>query len=381
MVKRYTLGRAGAFVMLGLAVAACDEKTAGPPPAPPPPEVAVVEVQPQRVGLTTELPGRTAAYRVAEVRPQVGGLIQKRLFTEGTDVKAGQQLYQIDPAPYAAELQKARAELEKAEATARAARLKAERYRKLVSGDVVSRQTFDDAVAADAEADAAIGVARAAVEVARINLDYTKVLAPISGRIGASAVTEGALVTASQTAALATVTQLDPINVNITQSSAELMRLRRDIDSGRVEKAPVATVRLKIDGLQTYEIPGTLQFAEVTVDPSTGSVRLRAEFPNPQGVLLPGLFVRAVVEQAVRDETLLVPQQSLVRRPDGSAIVWVVDAENKVAPRPVQVGQALGDRWLITEGLSAGDKVVVQGLQRLKPGIPVRVAAPPPAKS
>jgi len=381
MPKQFALLRAATFVALTAVLAACDDKSAAAPTAPPPPEVSVVTVQPQRMAVSTELPGRTAAFRVAEVRPQVSGIIQKRLFVEGGEVKAGQQLYQIDPAPYAAALQSARAELNKAEATARAARTKAGRYSELVNRDVVSRQSFEDVVAANEQAAAQVGIAKAAVESARINLDYTKVLSPIAGRIGGSVVTEGALVTAGQAASLATVTQLDPIYVDVTQSSADLMRLRRDIAEGKLHGADdtQAPVSLKLDGGQIYSEPGKLQFSEVTVDPSTGSVRLRAVFPNPRNELLPGLFVRATIDQAVKDDALLVPQQALTRRPDGSALVWVVDGESKVAPRPVTAPQALGDKWLITAGLQPGEQVVVQGLQKIKPGISVRTVSAQPA--
>ncbi len=354
-------------------LAACDERSAAAPPPPPPPEVAVVAVAPQRMPVTTELPGRTAAFRVAEVRPQVNGIILKRLFVEGSEVKAGQQLYQIDPAPYAAALQSAKAELAKAEATAKSARTRAVRYRELVNRDVVSRQAYDDVMAAEEQTQAQVGVAQAAVETARINLDYTKVFAPIAGRIGGSSITEGALVTANQATPLATVTQLDPIYVDITQSSTELMRLRRDIAEGRLQGADRerAPVTLTFDG-QAYPEPGKLQFSEVTVDPTTGSVRLRAVFPNPRQELMPGLFVRALVAQAVKDDALLVPQQAVTRRPDGSAAVWVVGADDKVTARTITAPRAIDDQWLVTAGLEAGERVVVEGLQKIKPGIQVR---------
>jgi membrane fusion protein (multidrug efflux system) len=377
--------RTAALLCLLAPLAACNEQSAAavPPAPPPPPEVSVVTTQPQRVPVATELPGRTAAYRVAEVRPQVNGIILKRLFVEGGEVKAGQQLYQIDPAPYAAALQSARAELAKAQAAAKAAATKAARYKELVNRDVVSRQAFEDTIAAEEQTEAQVAVAKAAVEAARINLDYTKVFAPIDGRIGGSSLTEGALVTANQVTPLATVTQLNPIYVDVTQSSADLMRLRRDIAAGRLSggDGAKAAVRLKLDGEQAYPEQGVLQFSEVTVDPTTGSVRLRAVFPNPQQELLPGLFVRAIVEQAVKENAILVPQQSLVRAADGSTSVWVVGADNKVAARRVTATQALADQWLITSGLEGGERVVVEGLQKIRPGIEVRAVQAAPTRA
>lgn len=377
MLKIGTFVRTATLVLLAGVLAGCNETTAAAP-APPPPEVSVVTVQPERLAVTTELPGRTAAYRVSEVRPQVTGIILKRLFVEGGEVKGGQQLYQIDPAPYAATLASARAELAKAEAAAKAARTKAARYQELVTRGTVSRQAFEDVTATHEQAVAQVAVAKAAVDTARINLDYTKVFAPISGRIGGSALTEGALVTANQATPLATVTQLDPIYVDVTQSSSDLMRLRRDIAQGKLQGADgsQAPVTLKLgDGGESYPEQGRLQFSEVTVDQTTGSVRLRAVFPNPRQELLPGLFVRAVISQAVREDAVLVPQQAVTRRPDGSAAVWVVGADDKVAPRVVVAAQALGDKWLVTSGLQGGDRVVTEGLQKIKPGVEVRTVA------
>ncbi len=360
---------------LVLALAACDNKPATPPPSPPP-EVKVVTMTPERVAVTTELPGRTSAFRVAEVRPQVSGIILKRLFTEGGPVKAGEALYRIDPAPYAAALQSAKAALTKATATANAAAVKAKRYRELVNRDVVSRQAFDDVMAAEAESAAQVGVAKAAVDTAKINLMYTNVLSPLDGMIGSSAFTEGALATANQTAPLATVTQLDPMYVDVTQSSAELLRLRRAIAAGTLQGADAAQapVTLRLDDGQLYAEKGKLQFSDVTVDPTTGSVRLRAVFPNPQHDLLPGLFVRAVIEQAVQDNALTVPQTALVRQPDGSAAVWVVDPDNMVSLRSITVGATQGATWRVTNGLTAGERVVTEGLQKIRPGMKVRFA-------
>lgn len=376
------MGRSASILVLFavlLALGACDDKTqAAGPPQGGPVEVSAVVVERRTVPLSTELPGRTAAYRVAEVRPQVGGIVLKRLFEEGAEVKAGQQLYQIDPATYQAAVQSANADLAKARATLKSTEAKTARYADLVQINAVSRQDYDDMVATQDQARAQILVVQAALETARINLDYTKVLAPISGRIGKSAVTEGALVTANQIAALATITQLDPMYVDVSQSSAELMRLRQAVAAGTVQQGETqAAVRLIVDGAgQPYGQDGKLKFSDVTVDQSTGTVQLRAVFPNPAGELYPGLFVRARVEQGARDNAILIPQQALVRNPDGSAAVWVVGADNRVAPRPVTVGNAVGDKWLVESGLEAGDRVVVAGLQKIRPGAEVRIAAP-----
>jgi len=368
---------------LVLAMAACDGKQQQAAPQRPPVEVSVVTVEPQRVALFTDLPGRTSAFRVAEVRPQVNGIVLKRLFQEGSDVTAGQQLYQIDPATYRAAMASAQADLAKARANLKSIEAKAARYADLVQINAVSRQDYDDIVASLDQAKAQILVAQAGVETTRINVEYTKVYAPISGRIGKSNVTEGALVTANQAAALATVTQLDPIYVDVSQSSSDLMRLRRAVASGRMQqgKADQAPVTLTLDGAsQPYEIAGQLQFSDVTVDPTTGSVQLRAVFPNPRHDLYPGLFVRARVEQGVREQAILVPQQSLVRTPDGAAMVWVVGADGKVNPRPVEVGQVSGDKWIVDGGLQPGETVVTEGLQKIGPGAEVHVAAPAAAK-
>lgn len=360
-------------VSLALALSACDDKKQSAPP-PAPVEVSVVTLQPQRIPLFTELPGRTSAFRVAEVRPQVSGIVLKRLFEEGSEVKAGQQLYLIDPATYQAAVQSAQADLAKARANLKSVEAKATRYADLVKINAVSRQDYDDVVASLDQAKAEIMVAQAAVDTARINLNYTKVYAPIDGRIGKSSVTEGALVTANQTTPMATITQLDPIYVDVSQSSSELMRLRKAVSAGLVQQgqADQASVTLTLDGsTQAYDQPGQLQFSDVTVDQTTGSVQVRAVFPNPRKELYPGLFVRARVEQGARDNALLVPQQALVRNADGSAAVWVVGADNKVAPRPVTTAQAVGDKWLINDGLQAGDRVVTEGLQKIRPGAEV----------
>lgn len=370
------------LAVFALAAGGCDDgkKASATPPAPPPPEVSVLTVAPRDVAVTIDLPGRTVAYRVAEVRPQVGGIIQKRLFQEGAEVKAGQQLYQIDPASYQAALASAQADLAKSRASLKSVEAKAARYAELVRINAVSRQEYDDAVASLDQAKAQILVSEAAVQTAQINLAYTKVYAPISGRIGRSSITEGALVTASQSTSLATITQLDPIYVDVSQSSSDLIRMRREASRGQQRAVEAAPVSLLLDGTsQTYEQPGRLQFSEVTVDQTTGAVQIRAMFPNPRHELYPGLFVRARVEQGMREQVLLVPQRALVRNADGTTSVWVVGADSKVAPRPVKVGPAIGEDWLIEDGLASGDVVVIEGLQKIRPGVPVRVAAPPSA--
>lgn len=369
-------------LLLALSAAACGDSQQAAAPAAAPIEVTTFTVQSADIPLSTELPGRTAAFRVAEVRPQVSGIVLKRLFEEGSEVKAGQQLYQIDPATYQAAVQSAQADLVKARATLKSVEAKAARYAELVKINAVSRQDYDDTVATLDQAKAQILVAQAALETARINLNYTKVYAPIAGRIGKSSVTEGALVTANQTTTMATITQLDPIYVDVSQSSSELMRLRRAMAAGKVREDEGAVVTLTLDGSSLpYGETGRLQFSDVTVDPSTGAVQLRAQFPNPNKDLYPGLFVRARVEQGVRPGAILVPQQALVRNADGSAQVWVVDADNKVAPRPVVTGQAMGDRWLIDDGLKAGERVVIAGLQKIRPGTPVTPVDAAPATS
>ncbi len=357
---------------LALFLVACGEpaqQQAGPPPGPP--EVGVATVQAKPVQVSTELPGRTSAFRVAEVRPQVGGIVQKRLFQEGALVKEGDPLYQIDPAPYEATLNSAKAQLARAEANLKSVRAKADRYRDLVRNRTVSQQAFEDAVAAQGQGEAEVAAGRAAVEAARIDLERTRVTAPIGGRIGKSAVTEGALVGANQATALATIQQLDPMYVDITQSVSQLMRLRRDMAEGRIQgEGGKARVTLDVEGT-AYAQPGELQFADVTVDPGTNSVQLRAVFPNPTMELLPGLFVRAKVEQGARDDAILVPQRAVSRTPNGAAQVWVVGEDGKVNPRPVNAAQAIGQDWLVTEGLKPGERIVLEGLQKIRPGVQV----------
>ena len=358
----------------GLLTASCS-KPAPVPPKAGPPEVGIVTIQTQRVALTSELSGRTVARMIAEVRPQVSGIIQKRVFTEGSDVKAGQLLYQIDPASYEAAYASARAAQARAEATLGTVRLKAQRYQELIGIKAVSQQDNDDAQAALKQAEADLAATKAAVETARINLAYTKVVAPISGRIGRSTVTDGALVTANQAGALATVQQLSSMYVDVTQSSAELLKLKQNLSSGLLKKdtaAAQARVKLLLEDGTPYPQTGILKFSEVAVDPSTGSITLRAEFPNPRQTLLPGMFVRAVVEEGINEQAILVPQRGVTRNPKGEALVMTVGAEEKVEPRPVKVVRTVGDNWLVGEGLKPGDRVIVEGLQKGRPGTQVK---------
>lgn len=360
-----------------LALAACDQaQTQQPAKAPPPPpEVAVVTLAPQKIEIDTELPGRIAAFRVAEVRPQVSGIVQKRLFEEGSQVEAGQQLYQIDPASYEAAHQSAQAGLARAGAQLTAARLLANRYKPLAEAKAVSRQDYDNAVAAAQQAAADVASARAQIETARIQLEYTKVLSPITGRVGRSAITEGALVTANQAAALATVQQLDPVYVDVTQSTAEMLRLRRRIERGELEvdETGKAGARLVLEDGSIYGETGKLLFSEVTVSPGTGSVTLRAEFPNPKGLLLPGMFVHARIEAGAVPDALLVPQQGVTRDQRGQAVALVVGEGSRIEQRVLTVDRAIGDQWLVTGGVAAGDRIVVEGVQKVRPGAEVRV--------
>ena len=347
------VGTLGAALLAG-----CGEQ-AGPPPQMPPASVGVLTITEQRVALSNELPGRTSPFAVSEVRPQISGIVQRRLFTEGSNVKAGQPLYQIDPAPY-------RAVLDSAEATLSSARTRAERYASLQKQSAISAQDTDDA-------QAAFKAAQAAAQSARINMNYTRIVAPISGRIGASAVTEGALVTAQQPTALATISTLDPIYVDIDQSSNELIALQRQVQQGSVDsKTPAAAVvTLKFDDGTAYAHPGKLQFTDVTVDAATGAVRLRAIFPNPEGLLLPGLYVRAAVTQGVDVHGILLPQNAVGRDPKGDPTVLVVDAKNFARLRSIRTGRAVGNQWQVLEGLKVGEKVIVEGLAKVMPDMPV----------
>ena len=364
------------YYLLPLLFVSCGKpKGAGGPPPGGTPEVSVMTVQTQRVELTTELSGRVSASLTAEVRPQVGGIIQHRLFTEGTDVKAGEVLYQIDPASYQAAHDGASAALAKATANLAPILLKAARYKELVKSEAVSEQDVDDISAAQKLAEAEIESAKAALETARINLAYTQVKAPIAGRIGRSAVTDGALATALQAVPLATIQQLDPVYVDVTQSSASMLRLRKAVESGQLSvRDGEAKVQLLLDDGTPYPLPGKLKFSEAFVDPGTGSVTLRTLFSNPKLVLLPGLFVRTVLQEAVKEQGILVPQRGVTRNPAGSAMVMLVGADEKVEPRVIKTDRTVGDSWLVSGGLKVGDRVILEGLQKARPGTPVKAA-------
>ena len=368
------LTRAVLCMLLSLMLLACEEGGKGAPGSSGPREVVIIKLEPRREVYTTALAGRIASFQVAEVRPQVGGILQQRLFTEGADVKAGQALYQIDPATYEATLDSAQAALMKAEANVTPARLKAERFRELLAIKAVSKQEYDDAQAAFKQAEADVAVNRAAVKTARINLEYTKVRSPISGRIGKSAFTPGALVTANQAQALTSVRQLDPVYVDITQSSQDLLRLRAQFTNGELRSAAEeAPVRLKLENGAMYPHEGRLQFTDVSVDESTGMVSLRALFPNPEHILLPGMYVRAVIAEGVDENALLVPQRALRRDPKGQASVLLVDGGGKVDVRLVDVGRTVGDSWQVLSGLKPGDRVIVEGGQNVRPGMSVKI--------
>jgi membrane fusion protein (multidrug efflux system) len=364
-------------------LSACgQEEAANTQPSDQPPQVGFRTLHPQTVTLTSQLPGRTVAFRMAEVRPQVDGIIRERLFEEGATVEAGQRLYQIDPATYQAEVKTAEAELARAQASLQRSTAQANRYRELLSRKVVSQQEYDEVFAARGEDEADVAAAEARLERARINLNYTMVTAPIGGRIGRSNITEGALVTANQETALATITQLDPIYVDMTQSSTELMRTRRAIERGEIsvsDKGEVP-VKLMIDATGAdYPHEGRVQFSEVLVNETTGTVSLRAVFPNPEHELMSGLFVRGIVSQGEVKNAFKVPQAAVVRGNDGQAFVWLIGPDDMIKRQPVSVRRALGDAWLVTEGLSDGDRIVVDGLQRVKPDskvMPVAVEQP-----
>jgi len=363
-----------------LALAACSDggpqgQAAGGTPAATP--VGVIVASTEAVRLTTELPGRTAAYMVAEVRPQVSGIVQRRMFTEGSEVTEGQTLYQIDPASYRATLESARAGLSRAEANHYAVRLKAQRYADLGKKGMISKQADDDTTAALKQAEADVASARAALEKARIDLAYTRVPSPIAGRSGRSSVTAGALVTANQPAALTTVQQLDPIYVDLTQSSVELLRLKRDLADGTLQHLAeqVVPVRLLLEDGSEYAASGRLAFSGISVDTDTGSVTLRAVFPNPQGELLPGMYVRARLAQGEIEKAILVPHAAVTHDRRGNAVVMVVGTEDKVEARPVTTTRSIGDKWLVSAGLAAGDRIIVDGLQKIRPGAPVTVLA------
>ncbi len=388
------------LILAGLPVSGCGSKVAPPPAGPA--EVATVTLRPERIVLTTELPGRTSAYLVAEIRPQVSGLLQKRLFEEGANIKQGDLLYQIDPVPYQAAVDQAEAALASAvanvdtaqanvvmaEANLPAIRSRAERLKGLVAIHAVGQQDYDDAAAALRQAEANLAVTKTAVEAsrtavvvsrtaldsARINLSYTPIKAPISGRIGKSNITVGAMVTAYQPVPLAVIQQLNPIYVDVIQASTDLLRLRRKLESGDIKSGSSRrTVQLLLEDGTLYTLTGTLQFQDVTVDPTTGSVTLRIVFANPKQVLLPGMFVRAIVEEGVDEQALLIPQQGVSRDPKGNPMALVVNADGKVEQRAIVLDRAIGDKWMVTKGLAPGDRLIVEGIEKVRPGAPVRV--------
>jgi membrane fusion protein (multidrug efflux system) len=361
-----------ALLVLVAATSGCTDETAGksaPGQAATKVEVSVVTLHPQSVAITAELPGRTAASLVAEVRPQVGGIIQKRLFEEGSEVKEGDPLYQIDPATYQASYDSAVAAEQKAEAAVPSAQAKVERYQGLIKQNAVSKQDLDDALASLAQAKADVASAKAAVETARINLDYTTIKAPISGRVDKSTLTPGALVTASQDTALTTIRTLDPINVDVTQSSTNLLNLREAIKEGRIKiSGKNVSVKLKLENGTVYSHSGKLEFAESAVSETTGTFSLRAEFPNPDRLLLPGMYVRAVVEEGVAADSFLVPQRAVSRNTKGEPTALFVDKQGKVEERVLTVGQSVGNSWLVSSGVADGDRVIVEGSQTARVG-------------
>ena len=356
-----------------LALAGCGKAQA---PQAAAPEVGIVTVKSRPVAVTTDLPGRTSAYRIAEVRARVDGIIVKRDFTEGADVRAGQRLYQIDPAPYKAALNSAKATLARAEANLNSSSLLAERYKNLVKENAVSKQEFDNAVASQQQAQADVAAAKAAVETASINLGYTDVVAPISGRIGKALVTEGAYVQQSQATQLATIQQLDTIYVDVSQSSAELLRLRKEIGSGQLQRGDgSAKVSLLLEDGSVYGQTGTLQFSDISVDTSTGTITVRATFPNKNLTLLPGMFVHARVQEGVNEQGILVPQQGVTYNLKGQATALVVGAQEKVELRQLTINRSLNNQWLVSDGLKSGDRVIVEGLQKIHPGVAVKAVS------
>ncbi|MFT4101281.1 MAG: efflux RND transporter periplasmic adaptor subunit [Burkholderiaceae bacterium] len=380
----FRLRALGLASMTAVLLAACGggDKAAQQGGAPgggmPAPEVGVVIVEPETVTLSTDLPGRLDAWRVAQVRARAAGIVEKRLFVEGASVKAGQQLYQIDAAPYRATLESATAALARSEANLTQARAQAERYKPLVEANAVSKQDYDNAVAAQKQSEADVAAARAAIQTARINLGYTSVVSPIAGRIGQSLVTEGALVGQGEATPLAVVQQIDPLYVNFTQSSTELLRLRQQFDSGKLKKVDggsAAEIQVLLDDGTPYDKPGKLIMAGISVDPTSNQITLRAELPNPDGLLLPGMYVRVRIEQAQSVGALLVPQQAVQRSVVGSSVM-VVDDQGKVSSVQIKTGQQIGSRWIVTEGLKGGEKVIVDGFQKMMvPGAPVKPVA------
>jgi membrane fusion protein (multidrug efflux system) len=376
-VMQNLLGKSWMLALVaGVSLAGCSPRGAQGAQQRGPAEVGVVTVQAERVVLTTELPGRTAASRVADIRPQVNGLIVKRAFEEGAVVQAGDLLYEIDPAQYQAAYRYAKAGVALSEANLPPLRLREQRYKELVASRAIGQQDYDDTVATLRRAEAQLESSKAAQEIAEINLSYTPIKSPISGRIGRSSVTEGAMVTAYQPVALATVQQLDPIYVDVPQSTGELLRLQRRMENGNFssgDKNQKKVIILREDGAP-YPLEGTLEFRDVTVNPTTGSVMLRIVVPNPDSALLPGMFVRAVIEEGVIEEGILISQASVSRDQKGEPYALVVDESGKAAMRMLTIDRAIGNKWLVSSGLVAGDRVIVDGLQRVRPGVPVTVA-------
>lgn len=373
--RRHTPAIALSLIVILLLLSGCGDPPGGPPPAEGMPEMAVTTVRTQPIVLTKELPGRTVPYLIAEVRPQVGGIVQSRKFQEGAEVKAGETLYQIDPAAYQASYDNAVAALGKANATLRTARLKADRYRELVADAAVSRQDNDDAASALGEARADVAAEKANVESARINLAYAKVDAPISGRIGKSSVTPGALVTASQSTALATIQQLDPIYVDVTQPSASLLKLKQAMARGELAKTGdgAAKVKLLLEDGSAYPLEGRLEFSDITVEQSTGAITVRAVFPNPHADLLPGMYVRAVLQEGIQKDGLLIPQRAVARNSAGKPVAYVVGPDNTLQLRTLETERTMGDQWVVRSGLEPGDQLVVEGLPRARDGEKVKV--------
>lgn len=364
------------FVLVAAALAACSQEQPTAAAAMPPPQVGVVTVTPEPISISTELPGRLEASRTAQVRARAAGIVLERTFREGSEVAAGDVLYRIDPAPLRAALNTAKAQLARAQANLKQARSRAQRFAPLVRTNAISQQDYDDAVAARDQAAADVAAATAAVETAQLNLSYATVTAPIAGRIGRALVTEGALVGQGEVTPLATIQQIDPLYVNLTQSSAELLRLRHALANGQLDELSPeeAQITLVTEDGQEYPHAGRLLFSDISVDQSTGAVTLRAVVPNPDRFLLPGMYVRARLEQAVASNAIAVPQQAVSRSGQGDSVM-VVDADGTVAVRPVQVGRAYGAHWVINAGLQAGDRVIVDGLQKIRPGVPVTPVA------
>jgi membrane fusion protein (multidrug efflux system) len=379
MTTRLTLVVATSMSLL---LAACGPGTPAKP-APKVPQVSVVTVHRSSVPMSVELPGRTSPHLVAQVRARVDGIVLKREFNEGSDVKAGQRLYQIDPAPYVAALNSASASLQKAQANLASTTAQVERYKVLVAANAVSKQDYDNAVSAEGQAAADVATGQAAVDVARINLGYTSVVAPIAGRVGPSLVTQGAYVQASAATLLATIQQIDPIYVDLTQSSTAGLQLRRDVATGKLKlNGPSqAQVALLLEDGSRYPTPGALQFTDITVDPATGSVTLRALFPNMASVLLPGMFVRAQIQEGVNDNAILVPQVGVTHDPSGRATALVVGADNKVALRPIQATRTAGSQWVVDAGLAEGERVIVAGVRNVQPGVAVQAVEASPTSA